>query len=258
MKKVYMFKGYSKEEKRELKKEYIKYEWKNILLSYVFIALSSSRPINSIKNGAIYVAIWFSLANLLSITAYINQLDYMKRKKEMRGYSRRHKGSIVEKGSTFFPEIGGWNFLGMQMLAALLIYLISITISLHLQFNDLEYYTSSYKDFFVGIMVDTYILAFCNIILQFLIEFIHDCTKDRTNFKKSIFKEKIKVIICSVIFLLAISYYFNNEFAGLFGNVGRRVVGTVYVFYMLWPLFKCIKDLVVKKEPAPPYVKLFL
>lgn len=255
MKKVYMFKGYSKEEKRELKKEYIKYEWKNILLSYIFIALSSSRPINSIKNGAIYVAVWFSIANLLSITAYINQLDYMKRKKEMRGYARRHKGAIVEKGSTFFPEIGGWDFLGMQMLAAILIYIILVPISFHLQFKDFANYMSSYKDFFVGIFVDTYIIAFCNIILQILIEFILDCTKDGTNIKKIIFKEKIKVVVCSVIFLLAISYYFNNEFAGLFGNVSRRVVGTVYVFYMLWPLFKCIKDLVVNNEPALPTMK---
>lgn len=252
MKKVYDFKGCSKEEKRELKKKYIKYEWKNILLSYIFIALSSSRPINSIKNGAIYVVIWYSLANLLSITVYISQYDYMKRINEMRGYSRRHKGAIVEKGNTFFPEIGGWNFLVMQMLAALLIYLISIPISLHLQFKDLAYYTSSYKDLFVGIMVDTYILAFCNIILQILIEFINDYIKNRTNIKKTIFKEKIKVTVCSVIFLLAIWYYFNNEFTGLFGNVGRRVVGFAYVFYMLWPLFKCIKDLVVKKESAPP------
>ena len=248
MKKVYMFKGYSKEEKRELKKKYIKYEWKNILFSYIFIALSSSKPINSIKNGAIYVAIWFSLAIFLSIMAYINQGDYMKRKKKMRKYHRRHKWVIVEKGSTFFPEIGGWNFLAMQMLVAILIYVILIPISLHLQFKDFANYMSSDKDFFVGIMVDTYILAFCNIILQILIEFIHDCTKDRTNLKKTIFKEKIKGIVCSIIFLLAILYYFNNEFAGLFGNVGRRVIGASYIFYMLWPLFKCVKEVAVKRK----------
>lgn len=44
MKRIYQFKGLSKEQKKELKNEYIKSEWKNLLLSYLFIVLSSSKP----------------------------------------------------------------------------------------------------------------------------------------------------------------------------------------------------------------------
>lgn len=67
MKKVYEFRGLSKNEKKELKRGYIKNEWMNLLISYVFIILSSSKPFFSSKNGAIFVLVWFSLAILLSV-----------------------------------------------------------------------------------------------------------------------------------------------------------------------------------------------
>ena len=60
MKKIYEFKGLSKNQKKELTKNYFKSEWKNLLISYIFIILSSSKPLFSSKNGALFVLIWFS------------------------------------------------------------------------------------------------------------------------------------------------------------------------------------------------------
>lgn len=70
MKKIYEFKGLSKNQKKELKKDYIKSEWRNLLFSYFFIILSSSKPFFSSKNGAIFVLIWFTLANLTCCATY--------------------------------------------------------------------------------------------------------------------------------------------------------------------------------------------
>lgn len=252
MKRVYMFKGLSKGRKTELKQNYIKSEWKNILISYVFILLSSSKPFISSKNGAIFVAVWFSLAILLSITAYVNQCDYMESKKKLKRYSKRHKGEEVEKGCTFFPEIGGWHFIGMQMLAAFLVYVIALPISFYLQFKNFAIYKDVYMNLFVGILADTYIVAFYNIILQIFIEFIYDCANDRTTLKKTMLKLKLQNVIFFVatiiILFMAFVHYFNNEFAGLFGDIARRGVGIVYILFMLWPLFKCIKEVTNKKK----------
>ena len=108
-----------------MKKDYIKSEWINLLISYFFIILSSSKPFFSSKNGAIFVLIWFTFAILLSVYAYVNQSDYMNSKKKAARYSKKHKNAEVEKGSNFFPEIGGWTFIGMQVLAASLVYLVT-------------------------------------------------------------------------------------------------------------------------------------
>ena len=84
MKRIYQFKGLSKEQKKELKNEYIKREWRNILLSYLFIVLSSSKTFFSIKNGAVWVLIWFTLTILLSVYVYVSQKDCMKKKKKAK------------------------------------------------------------------------------------------------------------------------------------------------------------------------------
>lgn len=91
MKKIYEFKGLSKKQKKELIKDYIEREWKNLLFSYFFIILSSSKPFFSSKNGAIFVSIWFTLVILLSVYAYVNQSDYMNRKKKAERYSKNIK-----------------------------------------------------------------------------------------------------------------------------------------------------------------------
>lgn len=252
MKKIYEFKGLSKNQKKELTKNYFKSEWKNLLISYIFIILSSSKPFFSSKNGALFVLIWFTLAILLSIYAYINQSDYMNSKKKAVKYSRKHKNVEVEKGSTFFPEIGGGTFIGMQVLAALVVYIFILPVSLYLQFKNREIYNKVYMKLLIGIFADTYIVAFFNVTLYIFIEFIHNCVNDRTTLKKTISSLKLKYVIgcvgAIIIFCMAIIYYFTKEFEGLFGDMARKIVGSIYIIFILYPLIKCIKQMINKKK----------
>lgn len=252
MKKIYEFKGLSKNQKKELKKDYIKSEGLNLLFSYFFIILSSSKPFFSSKNGAIFVLIWFTLVNLLSVYTYVNQNDYMNSKKKAERYSKKHKNAEVEKGFNFFPEIGGWTSIGMQVLVASLVYFIAAPVSLYLQFKNFEIYKEVYMKLLIGVFADTYIVAFFNVILQLFIEFIYDCANDRTTLKKTIFTLKLKYVICyvgvTIILCIAFTYYFNKEFEGLFGDIARKIVGSIYIIFMLFPLIKCIKQVIGNKK----------
>lgn len=244
MKKIYEFVGLSKSQKNELKKDYIEREWKNFFLSYIFIILSSSKPFFSSKNGAIFVLIWFTLAILLSVYAYVNQSDYLKSKKSAKRYSKKHKNIQVEKGFNFFPQIGSWNFIGMQFFVASLFYIVALPISFYLQFKNFEIYKEDYMNLIIGIFADTYIVAFFNIILQLIIDFIYDCAKDRTTLKKAAFSLKLKDVVCyvgaTIILIMAFTYYFNKEFGGLFGGVSKKIMGGIYIIFMIFPLIKCL------------------
>lgn len=248
MKKICEFKGLSKNQKKGLKKNYIKSEWKNLLISYFFIILSSSKPFFSSRNGAIFVLIWFTLSILLSVYTYVSQSDYMHSKKKAKRYSKKHKNAEVEKGSNFFPEIGGWTFIGMQVPVVILFFFIAIPVSLYLRFKNFEIYKEIYMTLLIGIFADTYIVVFFNVILQTLIEFIYDCANDRTTLKKTIFTLKLKYVIryvgSTIILCIAFTYYFNKEFEGLFGNMARKIVGSIYIIFMLYPLIKCIKQVI--------------
>lgn len=252
MKKIYGFAGLSKSKKNELKKDYIECEWKNLLLSYIFIILSSSKPFFSSKNGALFVLIWFTLSILLSVYVYVNQSDYLKRRKRAERYSKKHKNIQVENGKTFFPQIGGLNFIAMQFLVAILFYTVAIPISLYLQFKNFEIYKKDYMNLFIGIFADTYIVAFFNIILQFIIDFIYDCANDRITSKKPVFCPKLNDIVACVgtiiILIPAFAHYFNREFEGLFGDIGKKIMGIIYIIMMISPLIKCLIQVVNDKR----------
>lgn len=244
MKKIYEFAGLSKSQKNELKKDYIKREWKNLVLSYIFIILSSSKPFFSSKNGAIFVLIWFTLAILLSVSAYVNQSDYLKSKKRAEKYSKKHKNIQVEKGANFSPQIGSWNFIGNQFLVAILFYIIAIPISIYLQFKNFEIYKEDFMNLIIGISADTYIVAFFNIMLQLTIDFIYDCAEDRTILKKTAFSQKLKDVVvyvgATIILIMAFTHYFNREFEGLFGGMSKKIMGGIYIIFMIFPLIKCL------------------
>lgn len=252
MKKIYEFNGLNRRQKNRLKKDYFAREWKNLLLSYLFIVMSSSKTVFSSKNGAIFVFIWFTLVILMSVYAYVSQNDYMYSKKKARRYSKKHKNIQVEKGTYFSPEIGGWNFIGMQVLVAIIVYIVALPISFYLQFKNLEVYKADNMDFFIGILADTYIVALFNVILQIFIEFLYDCTKDKETLKKTIYVLKLKNVIAYVgaiiILSMAFNHYFNKEFEGLFGEVARRIMGGIYIVFMLFPLIKCIKEITINKN----------
>lgn len=252
MKKIYEFNGLNKKQKILLKKDYIKSEWKNFLISYIFILLSSSKPFLSITNGAIFVFIWYTLSILLAIVAYVSQNDYMYSKKRAVKYSKKHTNTNVEKGSYFSPEIGGWNFIAMQLLIAVLFYCVTIPISFYLQFKNFDTYQANYRNFFIGVFADTYIVVFFTGILQCLVDFVYDCSNHRVNikttFKIKTFKDLISCISSIVIVVAALIYYFNHEFEGLFGNTGKNIMGIIYIIYMLSPFIQCIIHFINRKK----------
>lgn len=243
MKKIYEFAGLSRSQKNKLKKDYIKCEWKNLCLSYFFIILSSSKPFFSSKNGAIPVLIWFTLAILASVFTYVDQKDYLKRKERAQRYSKKHKNIQVEKGAEFFPQIGSWNFIGMQLFVAGL-FIVAIPIAIYLQFKNFEIYKEEHMNQIIGIFADTYIVAFFNIILQLIIDFIYDCAKDRTILKKIVFSLKLKNLVgyvgATIILIMAFTHYFNREFEGLFGDMIKKIMGGIYIIFMIFPLIKCL------------------
>lgn len=242
MKSIIEFDGLSKVQKKELKMQYIKKEWKSILISYIFIILSSSKPFFSSNNGAIFVLIWFTLSILLSINTYVNQSDCMMSNKKAKKYKKRHKYEKVEGIFNVSPEIGGWQFIIAQFIVANLFYLITVTIAVYLQYMNLEIYKKKYMELFVGIFADTFVLTFFNGIVKLVMESIHDFINDKTMFKKKILKIKAKNVVLflsvSIIMFFSLHHYVNKEFASLFGEISRKCIGIVYIIFIICPNIK--------------------
>ncbi len=149
-----------------------------------------------------------------------------------------------KNGANFFPQIGGWNFIGMQIFLASLFYIIAIPISIYLQFKNFEIYKKDYMNLIIGIFADTYIVAFFNMILQLIIDVIYDFAKDRITLKRTAFNLKLKDVVgyvgAVIILIMAFTHYFNREFEGLFGDTGTKIMGSIYIIYMIFPLIKCL------------------
>ena len=175
----------------------------------------------------------------------------MKSKKKAEKYSKKHKNSDVEVGHNFFSEIGGWNFIGMQFIAAIIVYFIAAPVSLYLQFKNFDIYKEVYMKIFIGIFADTYIVAFFNIIFQIFIEFLYEYSSDRITIKEAMLKLTpkylISYIIATVVLCCAFIYYFNEEFGGMFGYISKKVVGGLYIIFMLHPLIKPVRQVISRK-----------
>lgn len=139
----------------------------------------------------------------------------------------------------------------MQVSAACLVYLIALPISFYLQFKDFKVYKDDYMGIFIGVFADTYIIAFLSGILKLFVEFISDCSDGITTMKKSILSLKIKDGICYfgaiIVLYKAFSYYFNKEFEGLFGDM-RKIIGGIYIVFILCPVIKAIKQVIINKK----------
>ena len=96
----------------------------------------------------------------------------------------------------------------------------------------------------IGIFADTYIVAFFNMILYLIIDFIYDCANDRITLKRAEFNLKLKDVVGGVgtvvILIMAFTHYFNREFEGLFGDMGAKIMGGIYIIFMIFPLIKCL------------------
>lgn len=241
MKKVYDFQGLSKNEINAAINDYFKSEWKNIVVSLIFIVASSKLEVFSVMNGAIYVLIWYVLSTALAIGTYVSQRGYVERRKRAKAYSRKHKKEEVDEGSNFKPEKGGYTAIGMQIVTACVVYTILISIALVLQRN-MSTYISVYKDCIVGIFVDTWIVTFYCAFVQGVSDYVYECSKEGHIVRQMVKSLKIKYVICFAMFCAATRYYFTSEFDDrLFGNIGSKIIGAAYIIYMLHPMIKSIR-----------------
>lgn len=240
--KVYEFAKIDKKEKRCLRKAYYQKQWFDILISYIFILMSSSKVFFSFRNGALWVLVWYICSLLLSCYTYVNQIEYNVGRKRAKHYSKKHPNCIMQKSVGFSPEIGGWTLLGSQFLCAL-----PLTIGLGMfafiyQNFYYETYMMEYKDFCIGLALDTYVLVF------FLIYFtgfwsemrhIHGAKNKVKAFLVAFPGSKCKNIVVHlaavIICVFALRHYLLNEFSGLFNGVARNVIGIVYILYMILP-----------------------
>lgn len=242
--KLYDFKGYTKQEKFGKVLEYLKQDWLNILLSYIFIFLSSSLPFFSRSNGAIYVLIWYSIVQILSIYAFVNQSDSAFRRKKAVNYERNHK-TVVKKGYYIKPEIGGWNLVGMSVMCSFFLCAVLSIFSLDKQFRDYDQYMSQDIYFYIGLFADTCIVAFFSLAYKLIVEFICDYMLNYLSFREKLATLKCSDAIWGVtvtsLALAALIYYFDNEFGGLFEKaIVRRTIGVLYILFMIYPGIKQI------------------
>lgn len=243
-KKLSDFKGYTKQEKYGKALEYLKQDWVNILLSYIFIFLSSSLPFFDRSNGAIYVLIWYSIVQLLSIYAFVSHSDNEFRRGKAVNFERNHK-TVVNKGYYIKPEIGGWNLVGMSVMCSFFFCTVLSIFSLDKQFRDYDQYMSQDIYFYIGLFADTCIVAFFSLAYKLIVEFICDYMLNHSLHKEMRISLKVRDVISGLavtsLALAAMIYYFDNEFGGLFEKaIVRRTIGVLYILFMIYPGIKQI------------------
>lgn len=99
-----------------------------------------------------------------------------------------------------------------------------------------------YKDFCIGLALDTYFLVFFLIYFTGFwskMRYIHGAKNKVKAFLAAFPGSKCKNIVVHlaaiVICVFALRYYLLNEFSGLFNGAARNVIGIVYILYMIFP-----------------------
>ena len=240
--KIYEFAKINKKEKRSLRKAYYRKQWFDILISYIFIVMSSSQVFFSIKNGALWVLVWYTCSLLLSCYTYVNQIEYNVGRKRAKHYSKKHPNCTLQKSVGFSPEIGGWTLLGSQFLCALPLTIGLGTFALIYGSFFNETYMMEYKDFCIGLALDTYVLVFFLIYFTGFwgeLRYIHGVKNKVKAFFVTFPGSKSKNIVVHLVAILicvfALRHYLLKEFSGLFSEVARKVIGIVYILYMVLP-----------------------
>lgn len=236
---VYEFCHSDKLFRKKCLKDFFKTQRIEFIVSYFFIFLSTSHHIISPTNGALWVFLWYTLSIFISWYMYISQLEYNDAIKRAEKFAKKHPITKVEKRKKYSVEIGGWNFKSAQLMSALVVVIVLSIFSFVKQNIDYSDYMENYKDFCVGIFADTYVLVFFTIYRSFIVELekISGLKNKMTGFFHCFKGGKIKNLLihtfCIVIIIGVMSYYFSNEFSGIFSNKLRKVLGVIYILYML-------------------------
>lgn len=226
----------SKEEKIRMYKTYFRRNKMDLIISVFFIICSTSTPIISIKNGAVWVLTWYLISFSLMLCSCVNQEEYNMAVKRENHYNRKHNKNRKQK---FKIKINSWTFIWIKMFTALILGFILMMISYSHQLQNYDLYIKNEKNFFIGIWFDTYIVTFSVGFYNLIIDEI----KNNQNFKcrlnaifnltgKSIVKRILNISIF-VIFVAALYYSF-NEFS-IFGNPANYIIGFLYIIALCIP-----------------------
>jgi len=226
---------------------------KDIVISIFFIISSSSEPIFSIKNGAVWVLLWYIISFLLLILICYFNVMYNEKSKQKKKWHRRHgyDETITEKQKNEIKwfkkaniELGGWTFVAAKLVTALLFMSIISAISVMRQSFNYENYMENEKNFFTGLFFDT--LAITVVGAYYSIS-VDEASKTRGMKNKvyaiwNLFKGRLITKIFFLLTFLAILVltviYSFNEFT-LFSPI---LLGISYVVFSFIP----IKDATVK------------
>lgn len=207
-------------------------------MSVLFIVCSTSTPIFSIRNGAVWVLVWYLISFGLMLYSCVSQEEYNKAIKRENHYNKRHNKNKKRK-KKWIIEIGGWNFTGIKILTASILGIIMMIISYMHQLQNYSKYMENEKNFFNGIWIDTYIITFCVGYYNLIV----DVLRNNKGFKcriEGVFSllgknigKRILNIITFVIWIAALCYSF-NEFS-IFGNPEKYIIGFLYIIVLCIP-----------------------
>ena len=233
------YKKLGREEKKRIYRKLLKENKNDLIISFFFIILSTSTPVLSIKNTAIWVLLWYLLSFGYTMHRYVSQEAYNKKIKRENHYNKRHKTNKKRK-KQWKNDTMEWDFLGIKLLNALLFGVIMLIISQIHQWQNYYSYMKNEKDFFSGIWNDIGMVTICTLYYNIIVDAIRN-NKDSKCIKKnilSLFGTNIWESMITYIFLAFLCvktlYCSFNEFS-IFGNPLNYIWGGIYILVLVKP-----------------------
>lgn len=228
-------------------KQNIKYLYKDMLISCVFILLSSTTPVLSLSNSAWCVLLWYVMSvGLLLILNWLqtccNVQNKIKRKCLKKYHYRKNLTSKEKERIVNYKEekieFGGWKFIAMKLFAACVFALIFLPISLGLQFFDFNNYMYEQKNFFVSFFMSTFVTTLFTAYYSIIITEVKE-KKGIKNRLKALFiytnTSLVKRIFGNLLLYLMLLYAFIYSLFS-FTIFAPLFVGVVYVYTLLIPI----------------------
>lgn len=227
--------------------ESIKVMYKEIVISIFFIISSSSQPIFSVKNGAVWVLLWYIISLFLLLSGCYYNYRYNEEGMRKKRWYRRHgfDDMMTEKQKNeirWFKkvniELGGWTFLLIKVSIAFLLEAIMLGVSLMHQFSDYENYMENDQMFFIGVFIDTLVITVASGYYSIIIDVASDVIgfKNKVRAILNAFEGNvIKKIFCHLISLALLVYavvYSFNEFSWY----APFVLGVLYIIFLAMPV----------------------
>lgn len=228
-------------------KKNIKYLYKDMLISCIFILLSSTTPVLSLSNSAWFVLLWYVMSvGLLLILNWIetccNVQNKIKRKLLKKYHYRKNLTSKEKKRIVNYKntkvEFGGWTFFAVKFSVACIFVLIFLPISLGLQFFDFNNYVHEQKNFFVSFFMSTFVTTLFTAYYSIIVNEVKE-KKGIKNRLKALFiyanKSLVKRIFGNLLLYLMLLYAFIYSLFS-FTIFAPLFVGVVYVCTLLMPI----------------------